>query len=141
MDISHCDNLSIFLDTTMILREINFGWFQKVKICHFNNFQGFEFWFLEKFHTWKCQMFPKIQNSELLKRSKWLFLGLHNVQMISRKIWVAEKSWNFCFVYLQLGCLGLYTVIYVQDILLAIQYIFWNIAEGWLYSVYILKLV
>ena len=26
-----------------ILREINFGWFQMVKNCRFNNFEGFEF--------------------------------------------------------------------------------------------------
>ena len=63
---------------TLILSEINFGWFLKVKNCHFNNFGGFEFWFLEKLHTWKCQMLPKIQNSELLKWVKWQFLGLQN---------------------------------------------------------------
>ena len=28
-----------------ILREIKFGWLQKVKNCHFGNFEGFEFWF------------------------------------------------------------------------------------------------
>ena len=39
---------------------VKFGWFSKVKNCHFNNFGGFEYWFLEKFHTWKCQNFPKI---------------------------------------------------------------------------------
>ena len=45
--------------TTQILCEIKFGWFQKVKICHFNNFEGFELWFLE-FHTWNSQKFKKI---------------------------------------------------------------------------------
>ena len=34
---------------TMILREINFAWFQMVKKCSFYNFEGFEFWFLENF--------------------------------------------------------------------------------------------
>ena len=33
------------------------------------------FW---KFHTWKCQKFPRIQNSEMLKMPKWQFLGLQN---------------------------------------------------------------
>ena len=63
----------------LILREINFGWLQKVKNCRFNNFEGFEFWFLEKVHTRKCQKFQNVQNSELLQydqnwfhvKSKW----------------------------------------------------------------------
>ena len=32
---------------TLILREIYFGWFQRVKNCHFNTFGGFEFGLLE----------------------------------------------------------------------------------------------
>ena len=76
--LSQCGNWATF-SAILILREINFGsWYQKVKKCHFNNFGGFEYWFLEKFHTWKCQTFPKIQNSEVLKWSKWQFLGLQN---------------------------------------------------------------
>ena len=65
---------------TLILGEINFGWFQKVKNCPFNNFEGFELWFYEKRYAWKCRKFPNIQNSELLKWSKWQFLGLLNNQ-------------------------------------------------------------
>ena len=65
---------------TLILHEIDFGWFEKVKHCHFNNFEGLEFWFLEKFHTWKCQKLPIMQNEELLKRSKLQFLVLQNYQ-------------------------------------------------------------
>ena len=63
----------------LILYEINFGWFQNIN-CHFNNFYGFEFWFLGKFHTWKCQKFPSVLNSELFKWWKWLFFGLQNDQ-------------------------------------------------------------
>ena len=33
-------NLAIFLP--LILREIHFGWFQNVKNCRFNNFEGFD---------------------------------------------------------------------------------------------------
>ena len=58
-----------------MLHKINFGWCQKVKNCHFNNFGAFEFSFLAKCHTWKCQKFPKIQTSEVLKWAKWQFLG------------------------------------------------------------------
>ena len=35
------------ISATQILRKINFGLFIKVKNCHLNNFDGFEFWFLE----------------------------------------------------------------------------------------------
>ena len=73
--------------TTLISLEINFGWFQKVKNCRFNNFEGFEFWFLEKFHAWKCQNFPNNQKSERLKWSKWQFLRLQNSQN-----WIHIKS-------------------------------------------------
>ena len=59
----------------MNLRDINFVGFQKIKKYHFNNFGGFEFWYLEKFH-------PKIQNSELLKWSKLQFLGGFKVTKI-----------------------------------------------------------
>ena len=54
----------------LILCENNFCWFQKSKYCCFNNLESIEFWILQKFHTWKCQKFAKIQNLELLKWSK-----------------------------------------------------------------------
>ena len=85
----------------LIFHEINSGYIQKVTNCRYKNFGGLEFWFLEKFHTWKCQKFPKIQDSERRKWSKWQFLGLQNDQnTFSRKIWVAEKAWNFHILYL-----------------------------------------
>ena len=34
---------------TLILREINIGWFQTVENCHFDNFGGFEIWFFWNF--------------------------------------------------------------------------------------------
>ena len=64
----------------MILREINCSWLQKVKNYSLNNFEGFQFWFLEKYHTRKCQKSSKIQNSEVLKWSKWQLLGFQNDQ-------------------------------------------------------------
>ena len=39
--------------TTLILCEINFGSFQRVKICRFNNFEAFEFWLIENSYSWK----------------------------------------------------------------------------------------
>ena len=44
-------------------REINFGWFQKVKSWHFNRFWGFEFWY-----------------SELLNGQNGSFCGIQNNQ-------------------------------------------------------------
>ena len=80
---------------TLILLEINFGWFQKVKNCHFINFGSFEFWFLENFHTSKVKS-SKIQNSEPMKWSKWQFFGLLSDQnRFHIKIWEAEKSLNY----------------------------------------------
>ena len=35
--------------------------FRRSKNYHFNNFEGFEFWFLWKIHIWKCQKLPKIK--------------------------------------------------------------------------------
>ena len=78
---------------TLILREINFGWCQKVNDCCFDIFGGFEFLIFEKNYTWKCQKFPKNQNSELLKWSKKQFLGL-----LSDQNWFHAKSeWQKIF--------------------------------------------
>ena len=53
----------------------------------------------------------KIQNSELLKWSKWQFLTSWNQpKLISHKTEWQEKSWNCQTVYSQLGCPGLYTM-------------------------------
>ena len=40
------------------------------------------FWILIfwEFHTWKCEKYPQIQNSELFMWSKWQFLELQNDQ-------------------------------------------------------------
>ena len=45
--IFHSWKFSHFL-ATLILQEINFCWFQKVKNWRFNNFECFEFWFFRK---------------------------------------------------------------------------------------------
>ena len=60
---------------TLILREINFGCFQKVKNCHLNYFGSFHcnFWWI--LHL-KMSRISKKSNSELLKWSKWQFFGL-----------------------------------------------------------------
>ena len=102
--------LSNFSDT-LILHEINFGWFQKVKNCLFNYFGGFEFWFWEKFYIWAVKN-SKFRTAQMVKMavfgaSKWPTL-------ISRKIWVAEKSINFYIEHTQLCCPGLYILLFPQ---------------------------
>ena len=49
---------------TLILCEINFWWFQKVKNCHYNTFGGFEFWFCKIFtlETTKISQKFKLQS-------------------------------------------------------------------------------
>ena len=47
---------------TLFLREINFGAFHKDKNWHFNNFESFEFWFLE---------ISLLKRSEIPKTSKF----------------------------------------------------------------------
>ena len=58
---------------TLILWEINFCWFQKVKNCQLENFENFKF---ENFTHENVKKPLKIQNAELLKLSKWQFWGL-----------------------------------------------------------------
>ena len=79
---------------TQILREINFGHFEARKsdfltikaalnfksLGIFDNLEASNFDFFGKFHTWKCQIFPEIQNSELLIWSKSHFFELQNDQ-------------------------------------------------------------
>ena len=91
-------NFDNFL-ATLILREINFGWFQKVKNCHFNNFKDFEFWLLEISHLKisKTSILSKISAAQMVKisicrASKW-------PNLISCKIWVAEKFWYLHTVF------------------------------------------
>ena len=44
---------------TLILREINFSWYQRVKDWHFNLLGGFEFWFLKNFTLEKIKSCQK----------------------------------------------------------------------------------
>ena len=73
-------NFHTIYESFGMLLEMNFGRFQKLKNCHFDHFSYYEMRFWGTFHIWNCQKFPNIQNSELLKWSKWLFLGFQNDQ-------------------------------------------------------------
>ena len=55
-------------------------------------------------------MLPKMQKLRAPQEGKMAVLGASKwSKLISRKICVVEKSWNFHIVYSQLGCPGLYT--------------------------------
>ena len=61
---------------TFILHEINFGWFQRVKNWRFNNFEGFEFQFLEQFQNRICQKLPQFKILSCSNGQNGSFLGL-----------------------------------------------------------------
>ena len=116
---------------TLILREINFGRFEKVKNCHFNYLWGFEFWFLEKFHTWKCQKFPKIQNSELFNWPIWQSLGLQNDQSwFNVKSEWQKKNPENSTLYIRLHWSVQYTKCRNSNIFLAFRFYVKSILEG-----------
>ena len=94
---------------TLTLREINFGWFQKVKNCNFSNF---EVWILLLEYNFILENVKIYQNSKF-RAAKMIkiavFGAIISPKMISRKIWMAVKSWNFHTVYLR-PLLGKYVV-------------------------------
>ena len=62
---------------TLPLRDINFGWFQRVKDCHFDNLKALNFDILGVSHL-KMSKISKNSKLRLLKWSKWQFLELQN---------------------------------------------------------------
>ena len=60
---------------TLILREINFRWFQKVKNSHVTNFGGFEFWLFENFKLENVKNVLKFKIQNLSHGQNAFFLG------------------------------------------------------------------
>ena len=62
-------------------------------------------------------------------------------KLISRKIWVAEKPWNFHIVYSQLGCPGLYSgegrYIIARKEVCFCQEVLKRVRGNWIYSFYL----
>ena len=78
-----------------ILREIDFGDCTSFNYCQFGNFRGSEFWF-GKFQPWKSAIIHEnLKSKHLNVLKKAHFARLEFQKLISRKIWVIEKSWNF----------------------------------------------
>ena len=96
--------------TTLILREINFDWFRKVKNCCFYYFGGFEFWFLRKMSCLKMSKSSQkliFRSAQMVKMA--VFWASKWPRLISCKIWSTEKSCNFHIGYSQLGSPCLYS--------------------------------
>ena len=88
---------------TQILREINFEDSRRTKSAIVTHFRGYEFWFLYIFALWKAKIYQiykirSLRNSECGKMAD--FARVESPKLISRKIWVIEKSWNFHTVQL-----------------------------------------
>ena len=92
---SKCGNLYKF-SATKILREINFGWF---RITILSIFRGLEVCYFSNSPIFKCEICQKLT----LKASKFLQIAifdlLKSAKMLSRKICVAVKIWNFHTVF------------------------------------------
>ena len=77
MDIPQCKNLAIILPFWFYVKSI-LADFRRSKTAILTILEALNLYFGD-FHTRKCHHFPKIQNSGLLKWSKWQFWGLQNV--------------------------------------------------------------
>ena len=96
LDLGPCTYHSV--EISQFFYHSDFTWnqilgFEECKICHFKTFRASEYWFLwifALFESWKSP-----NSSRAPKMAKTAFLELwHSPKLISRKIWMIEKSWN-----------------------------------------------
>ena len=81
-----------------ILREINFGESRSCESAIFCHFRDFEVWILlirqiSAFKMCQNSLKSKYRASKCVRIAD--FVLLESQKLISRKIWVREKSWNF----------------------------------------------
>ena len=81
--------------TTQILCEINFWSFRRPKSCHLVNLSSSEFEFLWGYDINKFEIVSKVRLWACRIISSIVLTFSNQPNLISRKIWVAEKSWNF----------------------------------------------
>ena len=81
------------------MREINFGDLERAKIVIFAIVEALKFDFDEFWQYLKVEICQKsiFRVSKIAKRDIFILLGQQ--KLISRKIWVAEKCWNFHTVF------------------------------------------
>ena len=107
--LTQCGNFRIFLPLKFYVKSILVNLkSQKLPYCSLEQPWIFNIW---EFHTWRCQKRSqkfKIQSCSTGPNCSFLGLISKWPKLISRNIWVAEKSWNFHIVYSQLGCPCLY---------------------------------
>ena len=91
-DVWKLQNFSV----NQILREIKVCRSRESQNLQFNTLRSSEFWDLWLFPLIEGWNLPKWQKSEPPKMAKITVFQLPNSpKLISRKIWVIEKSWNF----------------------------------------------
>jgi len=84
---------------TKILREIDFGEYQSSKNAIFTILRALKLWFcvVLAFKIAKIHKKSKFRASKCVKKA--VFGPLKFLKLISRKIWVIEKIWNFHTVW------------------------------------------
>ena len=91
---TQCENFKVFYHSDFAWNQ--FWKFLKCKISRFNTFKGSEFWFSWIFALFEGRYLPKYQKFTAPKMAKMAVLQLlSSPKLISRKIQVTEKSWNF----------------------------------------------
>ena len=89
---------------TQILREITFGDCRSAKSAILTHFKRLWILIFMKFCSFWRLKFTKVTNFRAPKMAKAAFLDLQNSpKVISRKIWMTEKTWNFPTVLPQCG--------------------------------------
>ena len=84
----------------LILRKINFGWFQKIKNCHFDHLSRSEFCIFGNFWHFKCVIFTKIKFQSLWNSKNGSFLSSEISQnwFHAKSEWYLGKLLNFHIV-------------------------------------------
>ena len=90
----------------------DFFWLSDFMWNQFWSFWSFEqLWishmYLGAFYIFKFEIFQKFNIQSWSNDQNDSFVASKWPELILRKIWVAEKSWNFHIVYSQLSCPGL----------------------------------
>ena len=84
------------------LREINFGDFKNAKSAFFTTSKALTLYFYDVFCTFWRLKFKKKKSTfraPKVKKKLAVFWLQEVTKLISRKIWVIEKSWNFTYLH------------------------------------------
>ena len=79
--------------------KFHIGWFKGIKFCHFERFYVSELRYFGNFSICRCKIFLNIEIQTLQNCQNGKFWPLQSTKLISRKIWLVVKSWNFHTVF------------------------------------------